>query len=167
MHAFADLRQSLHSLRRSPGFTVAVVATLALGIGANSAIFSLINAVLLKPLPYPEAERIVELQENSASPEVGAPRFAFWRQQTTLFQNVSAQWLDHLNLTGGDQPELIAAGLVTANFFRLYAAPVLYGRTFTTAEDRPGGGHVAVLSRHILEEATLDSIRKSLGRPFR
>ena len=72
-----------------------MVATLALGIGANAAIFSLINAVLLKP--YPEADPIVELQENLIRPVVGTPRLAFWRQRTTLFQSIRAQWLAHLN----------------------------------------------------------------------
>ena len=126
-----------------------MIATLALGIGANSAIFSLVNRVLLKPLPFPEAHRIVELQESSLSAVVGAPRFSFWRQRSTLFQDVSANWLDHLNLTGVERPELVAAGLASADFFRLYSVPVLYGRTFTPDEDRPGGGHVVVLSDRI------------------
>jgi putative ABC transport system permease protein len=148
MSRLASLRQVLRSLRRSRGFSAAVIATLALGIGANSAIFSLVNGILLKPLPFPQASRIAELQENPF-PEVGSAKFAFWRQRSTLFEDVSAHWLDHINLTGGDRPELVAAGLASADFFHLYGASVLYGRTFTAEEDRPGGGHVVVLSERL------------------
>jgi len=144
-----DLRHSFRALRQNPGFTIAALATLALGIGANTAIFSVVNAVLLKPLGAPDAERIVQFENTTAGASYSAasPRnFNIWRAQTTEFQDVSAHWLDHVNLNGGPNSELIPAARVTVDFFRLYGAPLLYGRTFTSDEGRPKGGNVVVLS---------------------
>jgi len=144
-----DLRHSFRALRQNPGFTIAALATLALGIGANTAIFSVVNAVLLKPLGAPDAERIVQFENTTAGASYSAasPRnFNIWREQTTEFQDVSAHWLDHVNLNGGPNSELIPAARVTVDFFRLYGAPLLYGRTFTSDEGRPKGGNVVVLS---------------------
>ena len=145
---FEDLRHSLRMLRQNPSFTIAALSALALGIGANTAIFSVVNTVLLKPLGAPDAERIVEFENTTAgvSYSAASPRnFNVWREQTTQFQDVSAHWLDHVNLTGGPNSELIPAARVTVDFFRLYGAPVLYGRTFTSDEGRPKGGNVVVL----------------------
>ncbi len=147
-----DLRRSLRMLRQNPGFTIAALGALALGIGANTAIFSVVNTVLLKPLSAPDADRIVEFENTTAGASYSAasPRnFNFWREQTTQFQDVSAHWLDHVNLTGGPNPELIPAARVTVDFFRLYGAPVLYGRTFSSDEGRPKGGNVVVLSHNL------------------
>ena len=147
-----DLRHSLRMLRQNPGFTIAALGALALGIGANTAIFSVVNTVLLKPLGAPDAERIVEFENSTAgaSYSTASPRnFNVWREQTTQFQDVSAHWLDHVNLTGGPNPELIPAARVTVDFFHLYGAPVLYGRTFTSDEGRPKGGNVVVLSHDL------------------
>jgi len=144
-----DLRHSFRALRQNPGFTIAALATLALGIGANTAIFSVVNAVLLKPLGAPDAERVVQFENTTAGASYSAasPRnFNIWREQTTEFQDVSAHWLDHVNLNGGPNSELIPAARVTVDFFRLYGAPLLYGRTFTSDEGRPKGGNVVVLS---------------------
>ncbi len=147
-----DLRHSFRTFVKSPSFTITAVAAIALGIGANTAIFSVVNTVLLKPLPYPDADRIVQLEEmygGVGSQTVGPKSFNIWRQQTTAFQDISAHWLDHVNLTSGPNPELLPAALVSSRFFRLYGAPVLHGRTFTSDEDRPGGGHVVVLGYNI------------------
>jgi len=144
-----DLRHSFRALRQNPGFTIAALATLALGIGANTAIFSVVNAVLLKPLGAPDAERIVQFENTTAGASylAASPRnFNIWREQTTEFQDVSAHWLDHVNLNGGPNSELIPAARVTVDFFRLYGALLLYGRTFTSDEGRPKGGNVVVLS---------------------
>ena len=149
---FEDLGRSLRMLRQNPGFTIAALAALSLGIGANTAIFSVVNTVLLKPLGAPDAERIVEFENTTAGvsyPTASPRNFNVWREQTTQFQDVSAHWLDHLNLTGGPNPELIPAARVTADFFHLYGAPVLYGRTFTSDEGRPKGGNVVVLSHDL------------------
>jgi predicted permease len=147
-----DLRYSYRVLVQSPSFTVTAVAAIALGIGANTAVFSVMNTVLLKPLPYPDADRIVQLEETHSgvgNPVVGPKRLIFWRQQTTVFQDISAHWLDHVNLTSGSNTELLSTAVVTSGFFRLYGAPVLKGRTFTSDEDRPEGGHVVVLGYNI------------------
>ncbi|HVH26778.1 MAG TPA: ABC transporter permease [Vicinamibacterales bacterium] len=144
-----DLRHSLRMLRRSPGFTFAVVAALALGIGANTAIFSVVNTVLLKPLTYPDPDRLMVFTNTSpqgSGPGASPTKFNVWKQQTSAFQDVSGYRFNTVNLTGSSDPEQIAAGQVSADFFRLFGAPVAAGRTFSAAEDLPNGGHVAVLS---------------------
>jgi len=144
-----DVRFSVRMLRRSPAFTLAVVAALALGIGANTAIFSVVNTVLLKPLPYPDPSRLMVFLNTSpqgSGPGASPTKFNVWRQQTRAFQDVSAYRFNVVNLTGTSDPEQIAAGQVSADFFRLFGAPVIAGRTFTSDEDRPQSGHVVVLS---------------------
>ena len=150
---FADLKHSVRMLLQNAGFTIAALSALALGIGANTAIFSVVNTVLLKPLSAPDADRIVQFENTTAGggsyPTASPRNFTTWREQTTEVQDVSAHWLDHVNLTGGPDPELIPAARVTVDFFRLYGAPVLYGRTFTPDEGRPKGGNVVVLSHDL------------------
>jgi putative ABC transport system permease protein len=146
---FKDTKHSIRMFVRSPGFTLAAVAALALGIGANTAIFSIVNAVLLKPVPFPEPDRLVVFQQTS--PEgafsAGSPaKFQFWREQTSVVQHVSAYRSNIVNLTGEGIPEQLRASQVSSDYFRLFGAPMLQGRSFTAAEDRPGGELVAVLS---------------------
>src|SRR5436309_2117464 len=144
-----DLRHSLRMARNSPAFTLAAVAALALGIGANTAIFSVVDTVLLRPLPYPDPGRLVVFLNTSpqgSGPGASPAKFNVWRRQTGAFQDVSAYRFNAVNLTGTSDPEQIAAGQVSADFFRLFGAPVIAGRTFTSDEDLPGGGHVVVLS---------------------
>lgn len=142
---------SLRTLLRNPGFTVTAVAALALGIGANTAIFSVVNAVLLKPLTFPDPDRIVQFFLTSPSgPDYGgsATRFNVLRQQTGLFQDLAAYEYNapSLNLTGGAFPEQIHGIHVSADYFRLLGASIIEGRTFSADEDRPGGGRGVVLS---------------------
>ncbi|HEY7393074.1 MAG TPA: ABC transporter permease [Bryobacteraceae bacterium] len=166
-----DLNHSFRVLRQSPGFAIAAILAIAIGIGANTAVFSLVNAVLLKPLPFPHADRIVQFEVSYAGAEdpIASPKsFTFYGQRATAFQDISAYWLDHVNLTGGPNPELAPAAIVTADFFRLFGAPVLHGRTFTAEEDRPAGGHVVVLSyglwkRHFGANAAIVGNRILLG----
>src|SRR5215469_10203116 len=126
MHGYLpELKRSLRVFRQSPGFTIAAVATLSIGIGANTAIFSIVNTVLLKPLNVPHADRVVQfmLTTRGGSFPGGAPQHYFlWRDQTRLFQNVSAYRLELANLTGGSDPEQIPAARVTVDFFRLFGA---------------------------------------------
>ncbi len=146
-----DVRYAIRTLGRSPGFTAAALATLALGIGANAAIFSVVNAVLLKPLAYADPDRIVFFFVTTPrGPSYGgsAAKYNVWRRQTETFENVSAYEYrgSGLNLTGGSYPEQVLAIRVTASYFRLFGVPMAEGRAFTPEEDRPGGGRVAVLS---------------------
>jgi predicted permease len=144
------IRHALRLFRKSPGFTLSAVAALTLGIGANTAIFSVINAVLLKPLAFPDADRIVILGTHSqqGNNRSGSPaKFQHWRAQTDVLRDVSAFRTNVANYTGGGVPEQFQAASVSADYFHLFGVPVLRGRTFTAAEDRPGGERVVVLSR--------------------
>jgi putative ABC transport system permease protein len=144
-----DLKHSLRLFRQSPGFTVAAVAALALGIGTNTAIFSVVNSVLLKPAPFPEPDRLVLFLNTSpqgSGPAASPAKFMHWRQQTSVVQDVSAFRSNIVNLTGGTFPEQLRSEEVTADFFRLFGTPILRGRTFTTGEALPQGDHVALLS---------------------
>jgi hypothetical protein len=124
---------------------------LALGIGANTAIFSVINTVLLHPLPYPEPDRLVVLMNSSpqgSGPAASVPKYNIWRAQTDVLQDVAAYDTGGpgLNVSGGDRPEQLKGIHVSYEFFRLFGAQTAVGRTFTPAEDRPGGGNHVVLS---------------------
>ncbi len=144
-----DLKQSLRVLLQSPAFTLAALAALALGIGANTAVFSVVNTVLLSPLNAPDADRMVQFMidyPTITSPGGSPHQFYFWRQQTAAFQDVSALRLELLNLTGSGEPQQVPAARVSAEFFRLFDASLVNGRVFNVDEDRPGGPHVAVLS---------------------
>src|SRR5450755_511932 len=145
-----DIKHSLHVLIKNSGFTIAAVAALALGIGANTAIFSVVNAVLLKPLTYPDADRLVDFKarvSGLANSLHCIPEFPFFEQQTNIFKEVVAY--DNagpgFNLTGG-RPEQVHGIHVTEGYFRVYGASVALGRTFTPQEDLPHGGKVVVLS---------------------
>ncbi len=146
-----DLRYALRMLRKNPGFTATALVALALGIGATTAIFSIVNTVLLKPLTFPDPDRIVTFfMTTPGGPSYGgsATRFNVWRQQTQALQDVSAYEYAgaNLNLTGEAFPEQIHGIRVSADYFRLLGAPVILGRTFTAEEDRPNGGRAVVLS---------------------
>jgi len=169
-----DLRHSLRTARQSPAFTFAAVAALALGIGANTAIFSVVNTVLLRPLPYPDPNRLVMFLNTSpqgSGPGASPTKFNNWRRQTSVFQDVSAYRFSVVNLTEGE-PEQVATAHVSADFFRLFGAPVVAGRTFAAAEDLPNGGHLAVLSegfwkRRFSGDATVVGRKLSLnGEPY-
>lgn len=144
-----DLRHAVRTLWHAPGFTAAAVVALALGIGANTAIFSVLNAVILKPLPYPDPSRMVMFLNVSPQGSGGGSsptKFNVWRRQTEVFDDISAYRFSVVNVTGDADPEQIPAGYVSADFFRLFGADPIRGRTFTPEEDRPGGGSTVVLS---------------------
>src|SRR6202023_3188704 len=123
MHNFIqDLRYALRQLRKSPGFTSAAVLMLALGIGANTAIFSMVNAVLLRPLPYKEADRLVMVWEQNPHRGwfeniVSAANFLDWNKQNDVFEDMAAFESNFFNLRGGSKPEKIAGQRVTSNLF--------------------------------------------------
>jgi putative ABC transport system permease protein len=159
-----DLRYALRMLRKNPGFTAVAVLTLALGIGANTAIFSVVDAVLLRPLPYPEPDRIVQLVIKNSQEEgafIWIPQFMVWREQRQVLQDFAFYEseepvmingsplflrLPGINLTGGDRPERLRGIRVSTDFFRLFGAQVQIGRTFTAQEDIPGGPRLVVIS---------------------
>ncbi len=144
-----DLKYSLRTLRQQRAFTIAAIAALALGIGATTAVFSVVDAVLLRPFPYPDAGRIVMFMNTSPNGQgAGASpiKFVHWEHQTSVIQDASAFRNVTMNYTGGDIPEQVNAGNVSEAFFRLWGAQTLLGRTFTPDEDRPNGPRVAVLS---------------------
>src|SRR5215475_2859578 len=141
----ADVRHALRQLWHAPSFTLAAVAALALGIGVNTAIFSVVNAVLLKPIPFPEPGRLVEFINTSpqgSGPAASPAKFQHWREQKSVVEDVSAFRTGILNYTGGAFPEQLKSAQVSADYFRLFGAPVVQGRTFTAEEDSPNGPKV-------------------------
>src|SRR5438128_6293238 len=137
-----DLKHSLRMFGQSRVFTATAVAALALGIGVNTAIFSVVDAVLLKPVPFPDPDRLVffmntspQGQGSNASPA----KFALWREQTTVVQDAAALRTGVLNYTGGDVPEQLRSAQVSADYFKLLGAPIVRGRTFSAEEDAPRG----------------------------
>ena len=145
------MRAAVRYLRKSPAFTLTALAALAVGIGANTAIFSVINAVLLRPLTYPAADRIMLFYQASpggSSYGSSPARFNVLRRQTSIFQDISAYEYSpsNLYLTAGPLPEQVDAIRVSADYFRLLGAPFAFGRAFTPEEDSPGGPRAAVLS---------------------
>jgi putative ABC transport system permease protein len=146
-----DLRFALRALGKTPGFAIIAVLVIAVGVGVNAAVFSVIDAVLLKPLTYPNPQELVSLVNTSPQgnfPGASIPRFSLWRQQTGIFQQVAAYDFGGagLNITGSDHPQQVQGIHVSADYFAMFGAPVIAGRTFTAAEDSPNGGHVTVLS---------------------
>jgi hypothetical protein len=145
-----DLRYGLRMLRKNPGFTIVAALTLSLGIGANTAIFSVVNAVLLRPLPYPKGERLMQLRMRippDGGP-VSAMKFLFWRENNRTFESMAAYDAigAGVNLSGGDEPERIRSVRVSADFFRVYGIFPALGRGFTPEEDSPGGSRVVIIS---------------------
>jgi putative ABC transport system permease protein len=151
MSDFGDnFKHAVRMFRANPGFTFAAIAALALGIGINTAIFTVVDTVLLKPLTYPDADRMVQFLITSPQgngPAASIPKFMLWRQQTSAFQDVAAYDFGGpgYNLTG-DRPEQVHGIHVTQGYFPLFGATPLLGRTFTPQEDSPNGGKVVVLS---------------------
>src|SRR6476661_5639459 len=146
-----DLRISIRQLLRKPGFTLAIIATLALGIGANSAIFSLINAVLLQPLPYANPDRLVRIWGRTTKPDI--PRLLAsegevldYQQKFSSFEAVAAYAFREGNLTSGDQPERVRIFYTTSQLWKVLGVEPLLGRTFSEADDKPGAPAVVVLS---------------------
>ena len=144
-----DLKHSIRMFLQSPGFTITAILALALGIGANTAIFSLINRVLLQPMPYPEPDRFVFFMNVSpqGSGQGASPaKFNFWKAQTQSIEYAAAWRFGVANYNTGGNPEQIQATQASAEFFRLLGANLLYGRTFSKEEDLPHGPNVVVLA---------------------
>ncbi len=143
----SEFRFALRQLWKSPGFTLVAVLTLALGIGANTAIFSVINGVLLRPLPYPNAERLVTLRQNQSAPEL-----ADVASQSKSFAAVGGLGMQAADYSGGGEPLQLSLGLVAGDFFGVFGAQPALGRTLAPADDVPGGAQVLVLSHQLWQE---------------
>ena len=150
-----DLRYAVRMLAKSPAFAAVAVLTLALGIGANTAIFSVVNAVLLRPLPYPESERLVWLSErgpNFPTMSISYPNFSDWRAQQQVFEQIGVYNWGNYNLTGKGQPSRLTGVRISADAFTALRAQPAVGRIFNNDEDQPGAPSVAVLSHTLWQD---------------
>ncbi len=161
-----DLKFALRQLLKNPCFTAVAVLTLGLGIGANTAIFSVINGVLLRPLPYRDPDRLVTVCQSSikrgfSQVLVTPATLRDWREQNLVFEELGGQIYESVNLTGIERPEHVHAAWTTANYFSVFGVPPLMGRTFI-AEDNPPGHRVVVLS-HGLWVRSFGGDRRVIG----
>jgi predicted permease len=143
-----DLRYGARTLLKKPGFTLIAVITLALGIGANTAIFSVVNAVLLRPLPYPESGRLVwvmEYLQNFGVANISYRNFTDWRAQQKVFENIGVHMRGSYNLTGRGEPQRLNCRHISADLFSALRVPAAIGRVFNNDEDKPGAPPVVVL----------------------
>ena len=162
-----DLRYGIRTLLKNPGFAAVAAITLAVGIGANTAIFSVVNATLLRPLPYAEPDRLsfvtIDRLEQGRRFTVSKADFLILKEQMQGFEKLAAITTDRLNLTGVSEPERVSAMSVTADFFSILGVPPLLGRGFAAGEDRPGTPPVAVVS-HSLWQRHLSGDPGAIGR---
>ncbi len=153
-----DIRYGIRSLLRRPGFTAIAVLTLSLGIGANSAIFSVVNALLLKPLPFENLDRLVAVRESMPNQGLKATAvspadFNDWRNRTTAFQAIAAYRIKDTAITNAGEPELVRGAFVSADFFSALSLNTVKGRTLLPDEDQPGQGQVAVLGHGLWQRS--------------
>ena len=166
-----DLRYAARMFRKNPGFTAVVVLTLALGIGANSALFSIIENVVLKPLPYADPDRLVQVWEDPSGRgegrnSVSARMFASWKEQTTMFENISAIRSLALNLTGEGSPERLRGLQVSAGYLDIFRVSPALGRGFLPEEDQAGKDGVVILTNG-LWQGKFGGDRNLIGRSIR
>lgn len=176
----SDLRHSLRVLVSNPGFTIVAVSALALGLGANTAIFSVVNAVLLAPLPYPQSDRILRIERSykgrpdEGSGSVSIPKYMAWKKANQTFQAMALYDISGpgMNLGSGDRPQQVKAIHVSADYFRVFGASPTQGRSFLPQEDQPNGPRAAVLTQDTWRNrfgADPSIIRKSIllsGDPY-
>ena len=166
-----DVRYGLRQLRKSPGFTAIAVITLALGIGANTAIFSVVNGILLRPLPYRDSDRLMavwHVPPQKSFPgmtrfSVSAANYIDWHSQNHVFEKMAIFSFHPLTLTGVDKPEQVDASSVSADFFSTLGVQPVIGRTFNADEDQPGHGNVVLLSHRFWQDH-FGSNRDLVGR---
>jgi putative ABC transport system permease protein len=148
---FRDLAFTCRLLRKSPGFTLAAVLTLAVGIGINVAIYSLIHAVLLSALPYPESDRLVAISETAGGNvwPTSYPNYLDWTAAQHSFDEIAVSRRDDFNLSGAGEPERFSGMFVTASYFRVLRVPPILGRVFYDGEDSAAGANPIILSEHL------------------
>jgi putative ABC transport system permease protein len=155
-----DLRYAIRQLRKSPGFTATAVVTLALGIGANTAIFSVVNGALLRPLAFREPNRLVHVWHvppaksfpGMTTFSVSAANYLDWQSQNQVFENMAIYTYHGFTLTGGEKPEQVDASAVSSNFFETLGVQPMLGHVFSPQEDQPGRSNVVVLSFRFWQE---------------
>lgn len=152
-----DFRYGVRMLTRSPGFTAVAVIVLALGIGANTAVFSVVNATLLRPLPFKDPHRLVgvykiQLQKGLTFSQLSPVDFGYLRDHSQVFEQIAALLFFSFNLTGSGEPEQIGGAFVSADFFPLLGVQPLLGRFFLAEEDQPGRNRVVILSRSLWQQ---------------
>jgi putative ABC transport system permease protein len=167
-----DIRYSTRSLIKTPAFTAVAIIILALAIGANTAIFTVVNAVLLRPLPYPNSDRLVMLWETNPRFQIGVDTlpvtpgdFMDWREQSSVFEYVSALGVGRFNLSGSGEPERISGASVSPNFFRLMSIEPKLGRAFQDDEEKPGANKVVVIS-YALWQRRFAGAEDIVGKPM-
>src|SRR5271165_2471181 len=166
-----DLRYSLRTLLKTPGFTIVALLVLALGIGANTAIFSVVNSVVLRPLPYPNADRLALIWETDLKDGIqregpSAPNFLDWQEQSQSFEEMGLLEVGTGTITGGGEPEQVTGLRVTTNFLSMLGAHTVLGRDFTAAEGAGQGRYpVAVLANGYWKRR-FGSDPRIIGRTF-
>jgi predicted permease len=166
---FADVRHAFRQLWRAPSFTIAAVAALALGIGVNTAIFSVVDAVLLQPVPFPDPDRLVFFENTSPQgngPAASPAKFAHWSKQTEVIQDPAAFNTGIMNLTDGEVPEQVKSARFSGNAFKLFGAPIIRGRSFSAEEDSPKGPKVVLISQALWNRhfgSSPDAIGKTIS----
>lgn len=163
---FSNIRFGFRMIRKSPGFAAVAIATLALGIGANTAIFSFVDGVLLKPLPYPHPEEILEVWEKPPGYDrngISTMNFLDWKNQNTVFTAMAAETGGAVTLSGGQEPVQLRGSRVSAPYFDVFGIQPILGRAFRPDEDQPGKDQVVVLS-HRIWESRFASDRNIIGR---
>ena len=163
-----DLKYGLRMLAKNPGFTIVAVLTLALGIGANTAIFSVVNAVLLRPLPYPDSDRLVQIWSTNPNTNrwgtwTAYPRFEDWRRESNVFEKMATARTWVISIKGGDHPESLLGVITSSQLLQLLRVQPMLGRGFLPEEDQPGHDHVIILS-YRLWQRRFGSDRAVLGR---
>src|SRR5690349_9440090 len=151
-----DVRHAARGLWRTPGFSLAVVLTLALGIGGNAAVFSVVDQLLLRPLPYPDGDRLVMVEESvaggSSHADVSPANWLDWQRASRRFRGFAAWQSGLFTLTGTGEPRRVFAQLVSAEFFPVLGVAPLLGRSISPDEDRPNGPRTAVISYRAWQE---------------
>lgn len=144
-----DIRYAVRILSKAPGFTIIAIVTLALGIGANTALFSVVDGVLLNPLPYTQPDRIVAVYTHTRTfnhSSISYPNFLDWVRENRSFSGLAAFREDDMNITGVGEPERLRTEMISANFFAVLGVKPVVGRTFFAKEDQIGATPVVLLS---------------------
>ena len=169
-----DIRYGLRVLRKSPGFAAVAIIVLALGIGANTAIFSVVNAVLLRPLPYRDPSRLMQVWHVPPPKQfpgmtmfsVSPANYLDWERQNHVFESMAIYGFRSFNLTGGDQLQALQASAVSQDFYRTLGVRPVLGRTFTAEEEQPGHSHVVILG-YALWKSSFGGNRNIVGSSIR